>query len=240
MDTGQFAVKGGRGLLQPFDIGIRIRGGLYHVSGLHEARQTDVFADILDDDIRCGAPIADGCITVGKREAVERQLIGALHHFEIGDRGAVEAIAREGADAGKIALQRSGIGTLASGRLILQPAAKIAIFTHIDAEAGGAFGFVLEEVVGDAFEQLVSRLARGGAGDRGASAEGEGSGGAQSGEELAAGGVEGRCRHARSMCAPRITKSNQSRNSAGTLPPLADSSRMVRLCSQTLSSALPE
>ena len=44
----------------------------------------------------------------------------------------------------------------------------------------------------------------------------------------------------RGACAPLITKSNQSRNSAGTLPPLADSSRMVRLCSQTLSSALPE
>ena len=63
---------------------------------------------------------------------------------------------------------------------------------------------------------------------------------AKSGEDLAAGGFKCACGHAESLCAPRITLSNQSRNSAGTLPPFAESSRMVRLCSQTLSSALPE
>ena len=88
-DARQFAVEGGGHLLHPFDIGVGIVAVLDLVVRLHEARQRQIFADVLDHDIGRGAPVADGRIAIGQGKAVEREIIGAFDHVEAGQGFAV-------------------------------------------------------------------------------------------------------------------------------------------------------
>ena len=206
-DPRQFAIEGGGHCLHPLDIGIGIVAVLDLVVRLHEPRQREIFADVLDHDIGRGAPIADGRVAIGQGEAVEREVVGAFDHVEAGQRLAVEPLARESAHALQILPQRRRICVLSCRRLVLQPGAQIGMTAGVDAQRGGAFGFVFEQIVADHFEQALcadrARLRYGfGARACGASGERERGRGAEPGKGLATGEGDAGLGHVRG-CAMR-------------------------------------
>ena len=114
-DARQLAIEHGGHLLHPLDIGIGIVAVLDLVVRLHEARQREIFADVLDHHIGRGAPVADRRIAIGQGKSVECEIVGALDHVEAGQGVAVESLARVGAHAFEVAAQRRGISLLSSG-----------------------------------------------------------------------------------------------------------------------------
>ena len=207
-DPRQFAFERGGHRFQAFDIGVGIVAMLNLVVRLHEARQRQIFADVLDHHIGRGAPIADRRIAIGQRKAVEREFIGAFDDIEAGHRRAVETIARLRAHPVEILPERRGISGLARGRLVFELAAQAVVAAGIHPQRGRPFGFVREQIVADHFEQAL-RTDRLRAGDRrgprggGASREGEGGGRAKAGKGLAAGDGGAGLGHARG-CASRV------------------------------------
>ena len=207
-DPCQFAIERGGHRFHAFDIGVGIVAMLDLVVRLHETRQGEIFADVLDHDIGRSAPIADRRIAIGQGKAVEREFISALDDIEAGHRRAVEAVARLRADAVEILPERRGIGDLARGRLVFELAAQIIIAAGIHPQRGRPFGFVREQIVTDHFEQALrtDRLRAGdGFGPRsgGASRQGKGGGCAKAGKGLATGDGGGGLGHARG-CASRV------------------------------------
>ena len=175
---------------------------------LHEARQHQIFADVLDHHIGRGAPISDRRIAIGQGKAVEREFIGTLNDIEAGHRRAVETIARLRADAVEILPERRGISGLACGRLVFELAAQTVVAARVDPQRSRPFGFVREQIVTDHFEQaLCTDRLRAGDGfwprGGGASREGKGGGRAKAGKGLAAGDGGGGLSHARG-CASRV------------------------------------
>ena len=51
--------------------------------------------------------------------------------------------------------QGCGIGSLAGGRLVFEPAAQIGVAARVDAQRGRPLGFVFEQVVPHDFEQAL-------------------------------------------------------------------------------------
>ena len=51
--------------------------------------------------------------------------------------------------------QGCGIGLLAGGRLVFEPAAQIGMAARVDAQCGRPLGFVFEQVVPHDFEQAL-------------------------------------------------------------------------------------
>ena len=120
---------------------------------VEEARDVEIGADVLDDDVRRVAPAADRDVAVRQREAFERRRIGAAHDLDAGARRVREARRVEGVDALQVGAHlrrqallplRGAIGELRSQR---RPRA------GVDAERGRALGQEAQEVVGDAVEQ---------------------------------------------------------------------------------------
>ena len=207
-DPRQFALERGGHRFHAFDIGVGIVAMLNLVVRLHEARQRQIFADVLDHDIGRGAPISDRRIAIGQRKAVEREFIGAFDDIKAGHRRAVEAVARLRADAVEILPERRGISGLACGRLVFELAAQAVVAARVDPQRSRPFGFVREQIVTDHFEQALrtDRLRAGdGFGPRGggASRQGKGGGRAKAGKGLAAGDGGGGLDHARG-CASRV------------------------------------
>ena len=220
-DPRPFAIEGGGHRLHPLDIGVGIVAVLDLVVRLHEPRQREIFADVLDHDIGRGAPIADGRVAIGQGKAVEREVVGAFDHVEAGQRLAVEPLARESAHALEILPQRRRICVLPCRRLVLQPGAQIGMTAGVDAKRGGAFGFVFEQIVADHFEQALcadrARLRYGfGARACGASGERERGRGAEPGKGLATGEGDAGLGHARG-CAMRAQACQIPRGSGGVV-----------------------
>ena len=175
--------------------------------GLHEARQVEIAADILDHDIGCVAPASDRDVAIGQGEPVERGRIGAFDDIEIGDRIGVEAIAREGAHPVEIAAQGRGVEILSGLGLVLQPRAQFGIAAGIDAQRSRTLRLVFEEIVADHFQQTLGPdglcLCHGfGPGGGGASAQSERSRRAEACEGLTTGDFKALGCHGRG-CARR-------------------------------------
>ena len=207
-DPRQLAIECGGHRFHAFDIGVGIVAMLDLVVRLHEARQRQIFADVLDHHIGRGAPISDRRIAIGQRKAVEREFIGAFDDIEAGHRRAVETIARLRAYPLKILPERRGIGGLARGRLVFELAAQAVVAARVHPQRGRPFGFVREQIVADHFEQALrtDRLRAGdrlGPGGGGASRKGKGGGRAKAGKGLAAGDGGAGLGHARG-CASHV------------------------------------
>ena len=115
---------------------------------VEEARDVEIGADVLNDDVRRVAPAADRDVAVGQREAFERRRIGAAHDLDAGARGMREAARVEGVDALQVGANlrrhpllslRGAIGQLRSKR---RPRA------GVDAERGRALRQQAKEIVG--------------------------------------------------------------------------------------------
>ena len=180
----------------------------------------EIFAHVLDDHVRGGAPAADRRVAIGQGKAVGRQFIGALHHIEIGNGRAVEPVAAVGAHPLQVLLQRGSKRLLAAGGLVLDLAAQMRIAASVDPKSGGALGLVFEEVVGNHFEQALGAYDAGlrdavGARRKRASTKGKGGRRAKSGKGLATGEFEAVLVHAASVCGRPCGKSTSLRLHGG-------------------------
>ncbi len=86
LHAAELAVELLRVRLQPRQIRLGVSGVLDAMIAVEEARDVEIGADVLDDDVRRVAPAADRDVAVGEREALERRRIGAAHDLDAGAR----------------------------------------------------------------------------------------------------------------------------------------------------------
>ena len=82
----ELAVELLRVRLQPREVRLGVRRVLDRMIAVEEARDVEIRADVLDDDVRRVAPAADGDVAVGEREALERGRVRAAHDLDAGAR----------------------------------------------------------------------------------------------------------------------------------------------------------
>ena len=81
---------------------------------LHEARQGEVLADVLNHDVGRRAPVADWRIAVGQGKSIERHFVSAFDDFQISQIFAVEPVPRNGPHQIEVSAKGCGIGFLPS------------------------------------------------------------------------------------------------------------------------------
>ena len=91
LHAAELAVELLRVRLQPREIRLGVGGVLDRMIAVEEARDVEIGADVLDDDVRRVAPAADGDVAVRQREALERRGVGAAHDLDAGARRVREA-----------------------------------------------------------------------------------------------------------------------------------------------------
>ena len=94
LHAAELAVELLRVRLQPREIGLGVGGVLDRMIAVEEARDVEIRADVLNDDVRRVAPAADGDVAVRQREAFERRGVGAAHDLDAGARGMRQALRR--------------------------------------------------------------------------------------------------------------------------------------------------
>ena len=77
--------------LQPREIRLGVGGVVDAMVAVQEARDVEIGADVLNDDVGRVAPAADRDVAVRQREAFERRGIGAAHDLDAGAHGVRQA-----------------------------------------------------------------------------------------------------------------------------------------------------
>ena len=153
LDAPKLAVKLLRIRLQPRQIRLGVSGVLDSMIAIEEARDVEIGADVLNDDIRRVAPAANRDVAVGKRETFERRRIGASHNLEAGAHRMREAARVEGVDALQVGAKLLRDPLLPFGGSIGELGSKRRSRAGVDAQRGRALRQQAKQIVGNPVEQ---------------------------------------------------------------------------------------
>ena len=139
--------------LQPRQIRLGVSGVLDSMIAVQEARDVEIGADVLNDDIRRVAPAANRDVAVGERETFERRRIGTSHDLEAGAHRMREAARVEGVDALQVGAKLLRHPLLPLGGAIGELGSKSRSRAGVDAKRGRALRQQAKKIVGDPVEQ---------------------------------------------------------------------------------------
>ena len=102
LHSSELAVELLRVRLQTREIRFGVGCVLDAMVAVEEARNVEIRADVLNDDVRRVAPAADGDVAVRQREPFERRRVRAAHDFDAGARRVRQPPCRRTVDARQI------------------------------------------------------------------------------------------------------------------------------------------
>ena len=135
--------------LQPSEIRLGVGGVLDAMFAVEGARDVEIGADVLDDDVRRVAPAADGHVAVRQRETVERRGVRAANDLDAGARRVREPGRVDGVDAGQVGTHVRRRAALPLRRTVGELRPQGGSRAGVDAQRGRAFRKEAEEILGD-------------------------------------------------------------------------------------------
>ena len=120
-------------------------------------RRVEIGADILDHDIGRVAIAAHRDIAIGKGESLQPALERRLHDLDIGAHHRAQRIGVQALEPGQPVAQMPGHALLARRRAVRQPRFQRRPRALVDAETGGEFGRVAQELLGDRIQRTGGR-----------------------------------------------------------------------------------
>ena len=121
--------------------------------GVEKARDVEIRADVLNDDVGRVAPAADRDVAVRQRETLDCEIERTFHDRDTRARRVRQARSLNRIEPGQIRAKRGGNAILSGGRSIGEPRAERLTLILIDAERRRAFWTEFQEVLGDLLEQ---------------------------------------------------------------------------------------